>query len=535
MDEETFLAAIRAMPNDQRTRLVYADWLDEHDRAEEAEFVRVGCRLAAISPDDQDYPELLLRRDELAIWLATHVPGPTPKFPAGLELPGRKAWWHNSHRGFPRYFEFDGETRPGLKPMRELAAALGKGFAAVPTRMLAIRFITAEQLAELLRQPVVEHLDAITIQLRVGNDPHDDAARLVADCPRLRNLREAVLAFDVTETGAAALAASPHLGNLDRLLLEPQDLTPAAVRSLGGAGWFRNLRSLGLTDRLQDGAFEELCRLDPFPRLHTLDLSNNAFSARAWAAFARSEAFPALARLDLALSDLSEGRLAALASGSGWLHPAYLDLTGCAMGNDGAAALAAAPWLGSVRWLSLRANRLTADGLTRVVRGEKLAGLRYLDLGSNTPGVKTLRALAGNPALRGLLSLNLARCGEKLTRDHVHDFLTRLDLPALRDLNLAECPLGAKAAVLGDDKSRTLTRLDLGECGLTDAAAAKLIAAPALQNLLELGLTNNRLGTGLTPLTDRRNLPRLAMCHAQGNRPGADLQAKLRRRPGVEV
>ena len=40
-DESAFLAAIRATPTDDAPRLVYADWLDEQGRYEQAEIIRV--------------------------------------------------------------------------------------------------------------------------------------------------------------------------------------------------------------------------------------------------------------------------------------------------------------------------------------------------------------------------------------------------------------------------------------------------------------------------------------------------------------
>lgn len=45
-DEAGFLAAIAADPDDNTARLVFADWLEEHDQPERAEFIRVQCRLA---------------------------------------------------------------------------------------------------------------------------------------------------------------------------------------------------------------------------------------------------------------------------------------------------------------------------------------------------------------------------------------------------------------------------------------------------------------------------------------------------------
>jgi uncharacterized protein (TIGR02996 family) len=47
-DESTFLAALKANPADDTTRLVYADWLDENDEPEEAEYLRLVCVLAGL-------------------------------------------------------------------------------------------------------------------------------------------------------------------------------------------------------------------------------------------------------------------------------------------------------------------------------------------------------------------------------------------------------------------------------------------------------------------------------------------------------
>ena len=52
---EPFLAAVCAAPADDTPRLVYADWLDDHDHPDRAEFIRVQIRLdRAKSPDARD-------------------------------------------------------------------------------------------------------------------------------------------------------------------------------------------------------------------------------------------------------------------------------------------------------------------------------------------------------------------------------------------------------------------------------------------------------------------------------------------------
>jgi uncharacterized protein (TIGR02996 family) len=45
--DEAFLQEILAHPDDNTPRLIYADWLDEHDQSERAEYLRAECRIAA--------------------------------------------------------------------------------------------------------------------------------------------------------------------------------------------------------------------------------------------------------------------------------------------------------------------------------------------------------------------------------------------------------------------------------------------------------------------------------------------------------
>ena len=58
-EEAGFLSAIRQTPADDATRLVYADWLDERDRAPEAEYLRLVVELAYAETDyTRDRPEV---------------------------------------------------------------------------------------------------------------------------------------------------------------------------------------------------------------------------------------------------------------------------------------------------------------------------------------------------------------------------------------------------------------------------------------------------------------------------------------------
>src|ERR1700754_5023358 len=73
-DDEAFLRAISAAPDDDAPRLVYADWLDERGDTR-AEFIRLQVRLRGLSPSDPALADLAARVRELRAgsppyWLA---------------------------------------------------------------------------------------------------------------------------------------------------------------------------------------------------------------------------------------------------------------------------------------------------------------------------------------------------------------------------------------------------------------------------------------------------------------------------------
>src|SRR5438105_511154 len=78
--EQAFIEAIAAEPEQDAHRLVFADWLDDQDEPDRAEFIRVQCELARLGPDDERRPDLARREAQLrsahgAAWL-----GPLSRF-----------------------------------------------------------------------------------------------------------------------------------------------------------------------------------------------------------------------------------------------------------------------------------------------------------------------------------------------------------------------------------------------------------------------------------------------------------------------
>src|SRR5262245_33286356 len=72
-DRDTFLRAIRANPDDDTLRLVFADWLDEHNDPARAEFIRVQVELEPIR-DQIDTPRVRQLLGREAVLFSEHGP-----------------------------------------------------------------------------------------------------------------------------------------------------------------------------------------------------------------------------------------------------------------------------------------------------------------------------------------------------------------------------------------------------------------------------------------------------------------------------
>src|SRR5688572_16281574 len=60
-DGPALLRAVIDNPSEDTPRLVFADWLDEHDEEDRAEFIRAQVRLAGMKPWDDGYTALDVR------------------------------------------------------------------------------------------------------------------------------------------------------------------------------------------------------------------------------------------------------------------------------------------------------------------------------------------------------------------------------------------------------------------------------------------------------------------------------------------
>ena len=248
-DRDALLRTIVENPDDDTPRLVYADWLDDHGEAAEAEFVRVQVELEPVR-DRLDDPHVrrLIRRAEL---LEGQVRGSNAP-PAGDPDPWMY-WDIRFRRGMPDSAQVDVYT----------LAAYGPALRAEhPTvRELAVFDFNGGP-GRLDNQPALADLDVIELGL-VMNEP-EDAAEVVAN-PHVSRAGTLRLWIGWNDGLAEALAGAD--AQPDRIEL---------VQLLGGvtAGPRRaesDRQAFDLVRRVNDRAGRQLAHLvQPFHRTFPL-------------------------------------------------------------------------------------------------------------------------------------------------------------------------------------------------------------------------------------------------------------------------
>jgi uncharacterized protein (TIGR02996 family) len=308
------------------------------------------------------------------------------------------------------------------------------------------------------------------------------------------------------DEGARTLTASPHLGRLEALELADSGMGDDGARFLARANW---------------------------PRLRTLDLTNNQIGGRGWTVLLEPAVLPSLRRLELSYNQPSTDSVEALARHPGTSRLQSLGLQGLEMGPAGAAILAASPHTNGLRSLELACNNLGDTGVLAIAESRELAGLIKLDLYRNGVGAAGAAALAQSQGLHQLRDLRLARnssLGVRGIRNLLHSDR------ALRRLDLTDCRLGdegvkvlARSAALAN-----LSHLDLASNQITDEGAKFLARSKHLRHLRLLNLSGNRIGdAGVAALARSAMVQSITCLTLDGNRIGLKGVRALARSPNL--
>lgn len=364
-DDHSFISAIRADPDSDVPRLLYADYLDgsddPHDHAR-AELIRIQCALARDNGVDPRTKDLINREQTL---LQQHIAawcGSLDQWVSGVEF----------RRGMIEAACMEAKT------FVQKGAILLERW---PIRRILLSHVN-DCLVDLAESPHLELIDTLDL---CGND--------------------------LGNGGLNGLIRSPYLENLESLNLSFNRLDHQAVAVLARCGRLNNLQSLSLSDHggIGNEAIRALAE-SPF-RLKHLDLSGTGVTAEGIAILARHPSFHELRKLGLAGTPIQDAGLEALADTpllSRWLsHNPQIDLRSTGISRWGARVLARCPAIRGVTDLNLSFNGLGDPGIRELTASPYLVNLRALDLVQIQVSDIGARALANSPLMQTLKRIDL--------------------------------------------------------------------------------------------------------------------------------
>ncbi len=495
--DQGLLQAILDDPDDDTSRLVYADWLDEHgtsaaDRAR-AEFIRLQCaieRLEKWSPERLDMEE---RAEPLLAQYAEDWQADVPewaRYSADVPLDGScfRRGFLDRVSGTPEDFIESAGELFAVAPVREARVSLvrdgGRALAACPDlarlRHLELACTDAQlDLPGFLASPYVEGLTGLALDYLA---PHpsggflnhtpmlgDAEAAALANCPRLSRLKSLDLSTNnIGPDGVSALLYSPHLARLEELDLRGNPLSNPGLRRLAEsprAGQLTRLELIGT--EFGNAGMRALASGRP-ARLRKLSLGGLGcrIGWAGWDALARCEHLTGLRELDLFYCPLNRARVRAIARSPHLAGLRSLELSGTKFDSDMARELADSPSLRSLRFLDLQHNRVGAEGAAALAASPVLASVTGVVLYDNAVGDDGAAALAASEHLTELRRLCLTSTG--LGPAGARALASSSHLPQLRDLDLQSNPLGDEGgkALCESPYLGRLRRLALYDCGI---------------------------------------------------------------------
>ncbi|QJW96833.1 TIGR02996 domain-containing protein [Frigoriglobus tundricola] len=226
-DQKQLLRAVQDNPDEDTPRLMYADWLEEHDDPARAEFVRVQCRLAErgrrepVPPADPDRQREFQLQSQLGErWLA--------------ELPAvRGVRWTGFWRGFPVASVASATT---------LVRAAEKVWDAAPVESVTVTGLNANGARVLAGSPVFDRLRAFTLEGYSARHEGERPLRTLFGSPRAKALRRLALLSALGEAGLIAVFASEHLTGLEWLGVGSGEMTDGAAEAFLAAPGLRSVR-----------------------------------------------------------------------------------------------------------------------------------------------------------------------------------------------------------------------------------------------------------------------------------------------------
>jgi uncharacterized protein (TIGR02996 family) len=330
-DEQAFLKAILAAPDDDTPRLVFADWLDERgegDDAARAALIRAQCRLERLPLGSKERNKL--QREAKAI-LKKHGDRWAKALHEAVDV--RQCEFR---RGFLEHVAMSATT---------FAQNAKKIFDAVPTIRSACFIEASNEMARVAKCKYLARLAALDIHelCHCGFCPIHNDLRALFNTKHAASLTELNVAGDRMDwEGAERLAKSAALAKLTTLDVSNNPLGDDGVAALGKSKHLTQLVTLNLSACSFTGAgLEELGNFKNLTALRNLILRTNDITAMMLQPFVVSPLFAQLTSLDL---------------------------SGNPFANAGAQVLAAAPKTAALETLTVKRCRVSGKGLALLKR-----------------------------------------------------------------------------------------------------------------------------------------------------------------------
>jgi uncharacterized protein (TIGR02996 family) len=360
-DPADFMAQILADPDDDRPRLVFADWLMQHGDPR-GELIAVQCALARHATTDEDVGPLAALLDRERALLRAYGRAWT------IDAETRLGSWgeFGFRRGFIESLTFNGGYAQTAERVRAAAPLL--------------RALSMLALDDLAASEALAGIEEITLRSTHFELRELDALAASPHAVRLRRLgfvygnpsqREVFALVSLPlplDELAMGFFGEPFYG---RLVLEQLARTPARstlrtlrIRWLRRLGFLRELgTALPSLDTLQletaDLAADDILAIARAFPLRSLDLADNEQRVEQLDLTALLAATPALRRLRLAKLGLTDPQVVALAGSPHAERLVQLDLSANHIGDVGALAIARSPHLHNLRRLGLAASAIS--------------------------------------------------------------------------------------------------------------------------------------------------------------------------------
>ncbi|HVL14022.1 MAG TPA: hypothetical protein VM529_15745, partial [Gemmata sp.] len=309
------------------------------------------------------------------------------------------------------------------------------------------------------------------------------------------------------------------------------------VGELFRSGWCSRIHRLAVNNVWRYSAAALIEALPSLRELHTLEI--NRLPSHGFAALA-GQTFPVLGRLRLGPDALPDAcaELGAIA-GVNFPRLAVLELPKVEWRSDQLLAVARSPAFERLRVLELDATGFGPQGLSVLAASPPARTLRVLRLSAPAFTPDDLVAIAMPDAFPNLSTLEVRKSRAVTTAigeaPGLADALRDASWPHLRQLDMAGCPLGDSEvfALAANPSLANLRTLNLRDTGITGKGIAAVVSSPHFQNLVSLCLSGCKCGSKLEPLADPSLLPHLADCALPRDVPESARKRLRETRPGV--